>query len=80
VPVSQSADGLPIGVQVAAAPWNEALVLAGARVIEAARGAWVAPPTSHNVSQPLATPPNLTQPVATPPNVTQPVATLPHLS
>jgi len=80
VPVSQSADGLPIGVQVAAAPWNEALVLAGARVIEAARGAWVAPPTSHNVSQPLATPPNLTQSVPTPPNVTQPLPTLPHLS
>ena len=65
VPVSQSADGLPIGVQVVAAPWNEALVLAGARVIEAARGAWVAPPTSHNVSQRLDNP---TQPHPTRPN------------
>ena len=44
VPVLQSAEGLPIGVQVVAAPWNEPLVLAAGRVIEAARGAWVAPP------------------------------------
>jgi amidase len=80
VPVSQSANGLPIGVQVVAAPWNEALVLAGARVIETARGAWVAPPTSPNLSQPLPTPPNPTQPLPTPPNLTQHLATLPNLS
>jgi Asp-tRNA(Asn)/Glu-tRNA(Gln) amidotransferase A subunit family amidase len=47
VPVLQTADGLPIGVQVVAAPWNEALTLAAARVVEAARGPWVAPPTSR---------------------------------
>jgi Asp-tRNA(Asn)/Glu-tRNA(Gln) amidotransferase A subunit family amidase len=80
VPVSQSADGLPIGVQVVAAPWNEALVLAGARVIEAARGAWVAPPTSNNVTQRLTTPPNLTQRLTTPPNLTQRLTTPPNLT
>jgi Asp-tRNA(Asn)/Glu-tRNA(Gln) amidotransferase A subunit family amidase len=80
VPVLQSDEGLPIGVQVVAAPWNEALCLAAARIIEAARGAWVAPPTFPNLSQPLATPPNLTQPLPTPPNPTQPLVTLPNLS
>ena len=76
VPVSQSADGLPIGVQVVAAPWNEALVLAGARVIEAARGAWVAPPTSHNLSQPLATAVPTRTPQRNRPNPPQPLVTL----
>ena len=36
VPVLQTAEGLPIGVQLVAAPWNEALTLSAARVIEAA--------------------------------------------
>jgi Asp-tRNA(Asn)/Glu-tRNA(Gln) amidotransferase A subunit family amidase len=58
VPVVQSDEGLPIGVQVVAAPWNEALVIAAARVIETARGPWVAPPTFRNLSQPVATPHN----------------------
>jgi Asp-tRNA(Asn)/Glu-tRNA(Gln) amidotransferase A subunit family amidase len=34
VPVSQSADGMPIGVQIAAKPWEEELVLEVAEVIE----------------------------------------------
>jgi Asp-tRNA(Asn)/Glu-tRNA(Gln) amidotransferase A subunit family amidase len=44
VPVLQSSDGLPIGVQLVAAPWNEALALAAARVVEQSRGPWVSPP------------------------------------
>jgi Asp-tRNA(Asn)/Glu-tRNA(Gln) amidotransferase A subunit family amidase len=44
VPVSVSADGLPIGVQVIGRPHEEELVLAVAEKIEAARGAWQAPP------------------------------------
>lgn len=37
-------DGLPIGVQLVAAPWREDLALAGARVVEAASGGWRRPP------------------------------------
>jgi Asp-tRNA(Asn)/Glu-tRNA(Gln) amidotransferase A subunit family amidase len=44
VPVSFSADGLPIGVQVIGRPHEEELVLAVAEKIETARGAWLAPP------------------------------------
>src|SRR4029453_3477619 len=44
VPVHRSPEGLPIGVQVVARPWEEPLALAAARVIEQSRGAWVAPP------------------------------------
>ncbi len=39
-----SAEGLPIGVQLVAAPWREDVVLAGARVVEAASGGWRRPP------------------------------------
>lgn len=39
-----SREGLPIGVQVIAAPWREDLVLAGAAVIEAVSGGWQRPP------------------------------------
>jgi amidase len=39
-----SPEGLPIGVQVIGPPWREDLVLAGARVIEAASGGWQRPP------------------------------------
>ena len=38
-----SPDGLPIGVQLVAAPWHEDVALAAARVVEAATGGWVAP-------------------------------------
>jgi amidase len=44
VPVSVSASGLPIGVQVIGRPHEEELVLAIAEKIETARGVWQAPP------------------------------------
>jgi Asp-tRNA(Asn)/Glu-tRNA(Gln) amidotransferase A subunit family amidase len=44
VPVSVSANGLPIGVQVVGRPHEEELVLAVAERIETARGQWRAPP------------------------------------
>jgi len=43
VPVGRSSEGLPIGVQIAARPWEEELVLAVATELEAQRGAWQAP-------------------------------------
>jgi amidase len=39
-----SADGLPIGVQLVAAPWREDVALAAAAVVEAASGGWRPPP------------------------------------
>jgi Asp-tRNA(Asn)/Glu-tRNA(Gln) amidotransferase A subunit family amidase len=44
VPVLQTAEGLPVGVQLVAAPWQEALTLAAARVVEQSRGRWLPPP------------------------------------
>jgi len=44
VPVSISAEGLPIGVQVTARPHEEELLLAVAEKVETARGPWQAPP------------------------------------
>jgi amidase len=44
VPVSVSANGLPVGLQVIGRPHEEELVLAVAEKIETARGAWQAPP------------------------------------
>jgi Asp-tRNA(Asn)/Glu-tRNA(Gln) amidotransferase A subunit family amidase len=44
VPVSQSAEGLPIGVQIVGRPWEEEQVLAVAAALEAERGPWTAPP------------------------------------
>ena len=38
-----SAEGLPIGVQVLAAPWREDVVLAVAAALEAAFGGWRPP-------------------------------------
>ena len=38
-----SPDGLPIGIQLVAAPWREDIALAAALVVEAATGGWVAP-------------------------------------
>jgi Asp-tRNA(Asn)/Glu-tRNA(Gln) amidotransferase A subunit family amidase len=43
VPVGRSNEGLPIGVQIIARPWEEELVLAVAAELEAQRGAWQAP-------------------------------------
>src|SRR5271167_3628392 len=43
VPVGRSSEGLPIGVQIVARPWQEELVLAVAAELEAQHGAWRAP-------------------------------------
>jgi Asp-tRNA(Asn)/Glu-tRNA(Gln) amidotransferase A subunit family amidase len=50
VPVLQDPEGLPIGVQVVARPWEELLALAAARVIEQSRGAWLAPPAPFGLN------------------------------
>lgn len=44
VPVSQSAEGLPIGVQIVGRPWEEEQVLAVASALEKGCGGWTAPP------------------------------------
>jgi Asp-tRNA(Asn)/Glu-tRNA(Gln) amidotransferase A subunit family amidase len=44
VPVSHSAEGLPIGVQIVGRPWEEEQVLAVAAALEGQRGPWTAPP------------------------------------
>ena len=43
LPMLQSNDGLPIGVQISARPWQEEIVLAVARELEARRGEWPHP-------------------------------------
>ncbi|HVO80464.1 MAG TPA: amidase [Terriglobales bacterium] len=43
VPMGKSAEGLPIGVQVAGLPWQEEVVLSVAEELEAQRGEWQAP-------------------------------------
>jgi Asp-tRNA(Asn)/Glu-tRNA(Gln) amidotransferase A subunit family amidase len=44
VPVGRSPEGLPIGVQVVGRPYEEALVLSVAAVIERECGGYVPPP------------------------------------
>jgi amidase len=44
VPVSHSAEGLPIGVQIVGRPWEEEQVLAVAAALERECGAWKIPP------------------------------------
>jgi amidase len=44
VPISQSAGGLPIGVQISARPWEEELVLSVAAELEAQSDGWNKPP------------------------------------
>jgi len=44
VPVGQSQEGLPIGVQISARPWQEELVLEVAAAVEQACGNWRNPP------------------------------------
>jgi amidase len=44
VPVSHSAEGLPIGVQIVGRPWEEEQVLAVAAALEKECGAWKIPP------------------------------------
>jgi Asp-tRNA(Asn)/Glu-tRNA(Gln) amidotransferase A subunit family amidase len=43
VPMGHSPEGLPIGVQLAAGPWQEELVLSAAEALESARGPWEGP-------------------------------------
>ena len=43
IPFGRSSQGLPIGVQMVARPWEEELVLAVAAELEAQRGEWQAP-------------------------------------
>ncbi len=45
VPVSRSAEGLPIGVQIVGRPWEEEQVLAIAGALERGCHGWKAPPT-----------------------------------
>lgn len=40
-----SPEGLPIGVQLVAAPWREDVALAAARVVESSSGGWRPPPS-----------------------------------
>jgi Asp-tRNA(Asn)/Glu-tRNA(Gln) amidotransferase A subunit family amidase len=44
VPVSHSAEGLPIGIQIVGRPWEEERLLALAEVLEKECGAWKVPP------------------------------------
>jgi Asp-tRNA(Asn)/Glu-tRNA(Gln) amidotransferase A subunit family amidase len=44
VPMGQSPEGLPIGVQIVGRPWQEEVVLAVASKLEAERGPWPTPP------------------------------------
>jgi Asp-tRNA(Asn)/Glu-tRNA(Gln) amidotransferase A subunit family amidase len=46
VPVSHSAEGLPIGVQIVGRPWEEEQVLAVAAALEKECNAWRIPPIS----------------------------------
>lgn len=44
VPISQSAEGLPIGVQIVGRPWEEEQILAISAALESGCGGWKAPP------------------------------------
>jgi len=46
VPVGQSPEGLPIGVQIVGRPWEDEQVLEVAAVLEAQCGSWKIPPTT----------------------------------
>jgi amidase len=46
VPVGQSREGRPIGVQVVGRPWEEEQVLSVAEILEKQCGAWRIPPHS----------------------------------
>jgi amidase len=45
VPVSRTAEGLPIGVQIVGRPWEEEQVLSVAMIVERECGGWKIPPT-----------------------------------
>jgi Asp-tRNA(Asn)/Glu-tRNA(Gln) amidotransferase A subunit family amidase len=57
VPVGQSPEGLPIGVQIVGRPWQEEQVLSVAELLEEDCGAWRRPPiggsSARSVSVPL---------------------------
>lgn len=42
-PLGLSSEGLPLGIQLVAAPYNDHLTLAVARYLEKAFGGWVLP-------------------------------------
>ena len=44
LPMSKSNEGLPIGVQIVAQPWQEEVVLSVAELLERERGPWAGPP------------------------------------
>jgi Asp-tRNA(Asn)/Glu-tRNA(Gln) amidotransferase A subunit family amidase len=44
VPVGESSDGLPIGIQLIARPWQEEVLLSIAEALDEKRGAWRRPP------------------------------------
>jgi Asp-tRNA(Asn)/Glu-tRNA(Gln) amidotransferase A subunit family amidase len=44
LPMGKSAEGLPIGVQIVARPWEEEIVISVAAALEEQRGAWAPPP------------------------------------
>jgi len=44
IPVGQSREGLPVGVQIAARPWQEEIVLGVAAALERLLGAFPHPP------------------------------------
>src|SRR5262249_12593964 len=48
-----SAEGMPIGIQITAAPWREDLALAAAAVVEAALGGWSPPSIGVGIVHPL---------------------------
>ena len=45
MPAGQSAEGLPIGVQIVGRPFEDHVILALARLFEEARGEWRPPPS-----------------------------------
>lgn len=47
IPISKSADGLPIGVQIVGRPWQEEEVLSVAAVVEKECGSWRVPPLAQ---------------------------------
>ena len=49
VPAGRSPEGLPIGVQIVGRAYEEARVLAAARVVEAALGGWQSPASMKNI-------------------------------
>jgi Asp-tRNA(Asn)/Glu-tRNA(Gln) amidotransferase A subunit family amidase len=49
VPVSHSAEGMPIGVQIVGRPWEEEQVLAVAAALEKNCGAWRIPPQRETI-------------------------------